>query len=618
MNKTNGIKIIVESRLSQRDTHKKMIFKNDPKAIIIEIDGQHHEEIEFYNNHLDLGNIWIIVNDLSFYRVAGYIKNYIYFTGKDLIINILIDEANQIIGNLCNCNNGHFKTMDLKNLFFSFIEQYANTCYFTDLGFIEELKTLLTRLILYKEIDIINLKSKQTIKNLTFTNQQKKTCEKIYDLYKQGKKTFSFFTNRIDLQTCLNFFIKKGIKREDIYAVTGDHENLDFNQLDIRRVILTTSKIYNCISVKATNQDETFLFYSNKTPINNFNQLNSCLRMREAQTLTIVIDKKSAGQIHNKFYTKEKDLLKHNKNYYDYLNCFDNLTMIEAAKIIINRDEEFNLIMDIDEKKEPFKKKKIITINKTKTNIKKEVALLKQYDIDDSKKEIEEMEENIRQAKLKLKCPELETIEEINNYCNAPVENEQEKIEYLFNTSIENINPNDIEDFKHKLKLYELKEIELKFQNDIMKEFKIYNEPVYNDIKNFTRTNNLNINMMDFERKKEAIDTVEDLLKNKNINGVNEFLKKNKYDYLIYKNNELIEKMGKRDNVIIHDFDLTNEEYNRKETYEIIKKYKRGTKYVNYIFIGYDLIKDESANYKLIKNHCKYHLTLYETIITLN
>jgi hypothetical protein len=609
MKKYPGLKLIIETRLSQRITHKQMILSFEPDADIIEIDGNHKQDSKIFVDKILDEKCWFIINDLSFYRFKKYFEEALWIDPELKKPIILVDEAHQIISNLALCNNELFKNVDLKNIFLNFIEKYCETSYFTDLINTAELKTLIKKTFEnHPTFNEVKLRSKQTINNLTIKNDMKFFLRKTINNYLTGKKSLLYFDTILDLQTAYLYFNKKKIDLNDILVITGEHDNReDFKFLDEKKIVMTTSKIFNCLTIDCKEDDEIFIFTSNQKMINNVDKLNSSLRQRKSKNLNICIN--NLGLILDHECGKEiKNLLKYNFPYYEYINSFNKLTMIEAIKNVINRGENFKLNNLIDEKIYRIKKKKIVRLNGDK-HIKQEkiIKLLTQ--------DHNEQLELFNKAK---KIDPFETDEAVLEIINkVKIEDLDKKLTYLTNNK--NIDELKKQELILKIKQQEIINMKKDFVIDICKSFKKENEEKYKEIEHFVTQNNLNMNTLDFEVKNDILNELDETIKKKDYEKLNGMLVKYHKDFILYKNNEIIETNLKRDNKIIFDQELIEEEYSIRKTKEIIKKYQgRSNKYINYIFVGYDLVNcNLTGHKKLIKNNSTYHLCIYDSIVTL-
>ena len=603
-------KVIIETRLSQRITHKNMILNVDPEAKIIEIDGQNKAGDQFYIDHILEENCWFIVNDLSFYqRFKRYFIEALMMRPEMKII-ILMDEAFQIFNNLTTNNNCLFKAVDLKYEFMDFIENYAETWYATDLTKMGELKKLIKKNFdTAPEFNEVKLRSRQTIKKITLKNDMMFFMRKMLKCYFDGKKILAYFDTVRDLQAVYAWLIKKFINLDDIIQITGEHENAaEFKILNEKKIVLTTSKIFNCISIDCADNDETFLFTSNQKMINNYNKLNSCMRQRKSKFLNICIDKLGLLLVHND-YKKIGPLLKHNKVYFNYLNEYDSMTMIDAIKLIINRGADFEIENLIDDEKYKIKKEIIVRLNGEKNTEQEKILNLA---TDKYRGEIDDFNE----AK-KLICDD-KTRAEVKKIIEAvKIDDLDKKLNYLTNNKA----PDEIEKMGliDRIKRQEIintkKEFLLKSMAEIKKDL---GEEKIDELRNFVRKNNLNMNTLEYEIKQGVIEEFNDSIRGKNGGKLTELMNTHKRDFLIWRDNELIEKNLKKDYLVVFDESLTEEKYGRDKTREIIKRHKTDRNHKEIIIIGYDLVRNEHREFTLIKNGSKYHLVIYENNFSLN
>ena len=616
-------KLIIETRLTQRETHKEMILKIDPEAVIYEIDGNNRLNDEYYIEGIIENKNWFIVNDLSFYqRFKKYYNDAQYYTNEKIKIFLLIDEAVQIINNLALNENILFEDIDLKEELFEFIEKNVETCYSTDLSNIEALKELFTKKFKKTpEFNILKLKSNQIIDKLILNKDMMFFFEKIYKNYLDGKKCLAYFDTVNDLQTFYCWIIKIFEKNKndfhninDILMITGDHDNIeDMKILNGKKIILTTCKIFNCISIDCNEDDETFIFTSNQKMINNYSKLNSALRQRKSKILNICIDETGLFLTHNN-YGIEKKHIKTNTPFYDYLNTYDSLTMIDAIKKIINRGPNFiieNLIEN--KKKQKIKKQKLIRLKGEKNQINEKI--LKTIN-----PEAEKIIENFNIAKKNVNNEFYKDNEDVKKILDEiKIENLDKKIIYLSNNKpLNEIKKTELINKIKTQMIIDIKEKEVKKMiKTSIKNGEVEKEKI-NEFKYFFKNNKLSKNSFVYEKKQKIIDDFELSIKNKNMDSLNKLLKKYHNEFLIYKNNELIEKKLKRDYQIIFDDNLNEDYYSIKKTREILKNYKMDKTYKEILLIGYDIEINENYEKTLIKNKSNYHLVIYDQMISLN
>jgi hypothetical protein len=604
----NITKVIIETRLSQRLTHKNMILEIDPAAVIYEIDGQNNMPWQYYVTGILENKNWFIVNDLSFYhRFKKYFKDANEIDSS-LKTSLLIDESFQVINNLATNNNALFKNVDLKAEFFDFLEKYVETYYATDLTKIEKLKKLISyNFENVPEFNIIKLKSKQTINKITLKNDMIFFLKKIYKNYLDGKKALAYFDTVKDLQTSYIWLSKQINNKNDMIQITGEHDNkIELQQLDEKKIVLTTSKIFNCISIDCYDDDETFIFTSNQKMINNYSKLNSAMRQRKSKYLNICIDKKGLFLTHNDC-KKFEALIKHNAAYFNYIDSYNSMSMIDAIKSIINRGTNFEIENLIDDERHTIKKQVIVRLNGEKNGVKEKVLNLVKPDLKTKIEKYEEAKKNIDSIDEEVK----QIIDDIK------LENIDEKISYLTNNK--QIDDIDRKELINKINVQEIINLKKNYVNKEIENVKIeIGKDKYEEYEYFAKKNNINMNTLNYEVKQNIIDEFIAATVDKNAVKLNSLLKKYNKEFLLFKDNEIVEKNLKRDYQIIFDETLKENYYCKNKTREILNKHKTDNKHKETIVIGYDILTNENREKTLVKNGSKYHLAIYDNYISLN